>query len=247
MKIVSWNINGYRGTVKNDNFQQILDLDADIICLQEIKMNDELINYPSYHVYYNFAFKRGYSGVAILTKKEAINVETKIGFEEFDQEGRFLLLEFEDFTIINLYQVNGGKNVDAYPYKLEAIDRLLTFLKLRYEKNIIICTDFNIAHQDIDVYKPKSFTNSIMFTPPERKKVDELLALGFVDSFRIRHEKEKDVYSWWSNFNMSRDRNAGWRIDYIFITPTLLERYIDTIYLTNYMGSDHCPVLLELK
>ncbi len=247
MKVVTWNLNGYRSVERKDKLKQIYDLNPDFILFQELKMNEELIENSNYNIYYNFATRRkGYSGVAILSKEKPLRIETKIGHEEFDSEGRFLLLEFKDLIVINLYAVNGSRDVNALPYKLKTMDLLLDKFKFLKEKKVIIGTDFNIAHEEIDVKNYKNNYNSIMFTKEERQKVTELLNIGYEDVFR-KHNKESGTYSWWSYMFNARENNAGWRIDYFFVSKNFYNESFKVNYLMDYLGSDHCPLLLEYK
>lgn len=246
IKIITWNINGYRSAEKNNNLKCLVeDIKPDIICLQEIKMNEEVINNYGYNCYYNFANKKGYSGVAVFSKKKPENIIKNLGHEKFDQEGRFLLLEYKDFILINIYIPHGGRQKENHPYKFATINKLLNLIK-KLDKNVIICTDFNIAHEERDVKNYKTNYKNNMFTYEERAKIDELLSIGFVDSFRTL-VKEKDFYSWWSNGFNARERNMGWRIDYAFISKSLEKNIRKVKYLKDYLGSDHCPYLLDIK
>ena len=247
MKIITWNVNGFRSILRQDKFQQILDLKPDFVCFQEIKMNEELIEASGYHVYYNFATRRkGYSGVATLTREQPINIETEIGDAEFDSEGRFLLLEFKDLVLINLYVVNGGRDINAIPYKLKTLDMLIKRFEKIKNKNVVICTDFNIAHDERDVFNYKNNYENVMFTPAERARVDKLLSVGYKDVFRMNSDDNR-TYSWWPYMYNSRERNVGWRIDYIFVSDIFYKDSFNVEYLKGYMGSDHAPVKLETK
>jgi exodeoxyribonuclease-3 len=245
MKILSWNINGYRSTIKKGLFNPILELNPDIICLQEIKLNEEIISIKDYYTYYNFAIKKGYSGVAVLSKIKPIKIETEIGLERFDNEGRFLLLEFDQFILINLYIPQGGRQKENLGYKLQAIEALINKIRKIDNKNIIICTDFNIAHSELDVLRYKGNYNNIMFTKEERAKIDHLLVLGFIDVFRDK-SNSSTTFSWWPNAFNCRERNIGWRIDYIFMSRGMYKTKVEMKYLADYYGSDHCPMLLEM-
>jgi len=244
MVVLTWNINGYRSTNNKGLFTPILELNPDFICLQEIKMNEEIVGIEKYHAYYNFANKKGYSGVAIFCKEKPINIVKEIGFEQFDSEGRFLLLEYPDFILINLYIPHGGRQKENHEYKFAAINKILDVLK-SLNKNIILCTDFNIAHTELDLTNYKTNYDNNMFSLPERQKIDEILSLGFVDALRYK-TKENGIYSWWSHSFNARERNMGWRIDYIFLSKNLANKIEDIRYLKDYLGSDHCPVILEL-
>ena len=245
MKIVSWNINGYRSAEKSNSLSELISLNnPDIICLQEIKMNEEILENYGYNCYYNFAEKRGYSGVMIFTKRKPLNVISKLGLDRFDGEGRFLLLEYEKFIVINIYIPHGGRKKENHPYKFEAINKLLELIK-GLKKDIFICTDFNIAHTDKDVKNYKTNYHNNMFSYEERSKIDELLSLGLVDSFREINQNG-DVYSMWPNGFNARERNMGWRIDYIFVSEGLKDNIKDVNYLKEQFGSDHCPCALDV-
>lgn len=246
MKIVTWNINGYRSAEKNNNLKKIISKsNPDIICLQEIKMNEKVLDDHGYNCYYNFANKLGYSGVMILTKKKPLKVIDKLGIDRFDQEGRFLLLEYNDFYIINIYIPHGGRKKENHPYKFDAINSLLKLIK-QLNKNIFICTDFNIAHTEKDVKNYKTNYHNNMFSYEERAKIDELISLGLIDSFRVVNQNDF-IYSMWPNGFNARERNMGWRIDYIFVSKTLQENVKSVDYLKNQLGSDHCPCILEIN
>lgn len=246
IKIISWNINGYRSAEKLGCVQELIhNFSPDIICLQEIKMNDKVINEYSYSCYYNFANKKGYSGIMVFTKEKPLNVQYKMGLDRLDQEGRFLLLEYNRFILINIYIPHGGRRKENHPYKFAVINQLLGLIK-KLKKDVIICTDFNIAHKEIDVKNYRTNYNNNMFSYEERAKIDELLNLGLVDSFRSLI-KDSNVYSMWPNGFNARKRNMGWRIDYIFISKNL-ERYIESVeYLKEQFGSDHCPYIVDIK
>lgn len=246
MKIITWNINGYRSAEKGNYLEElIVNNNPDIICLQEIKMNTEVINDYGYNCYYNFASKLGYSGTMILTKEKPLKTIYEINLERFDQEGRFILLEFKNFIIINIYIPHGGRQKENHPYKFSTIDKLLKLIK-SLDKQVIICTDFNIAHTEKDVKNYKINYNNNMFTYEERSKIDELLDLGLIDSFRYFNQND-NVYSWWSHAFNARARNMGWRIDYIFVSKILKENIKSVTYLKHQLGSDHCPCMLEIK
>lgn len=244
MKIITWNINGFRSAEKEHNFENLIkEYKPDIVCLQELKMNDELPNNYGYYTYYNFALKKGYSGSIILTKEKPLNVTYNLGLEKFDDEGRFIMLEYKNFYIINIYVPHGGRQKENHPYKFAAIDKLLQLLK-KLDKKVFICTDFNIAHTELDLKNYKTNYNNNMFSYEERAKIDELLGLGFKDSFRSL-VSDGDIYSMWPNGFNARARNMGWRIDYIFISKEIESSIKRVEYLKNTLGSDHCPYALE--
>lgn len=216
----------------------------DILCLQEIKMNEHFPDTFGYECYYHFACKRGYSGVAVFTKEKPLNVQKKIGLERFDTEGRFLLLEYEKFVLINIYIPHGGRKKENHPYKFEVINILLEILQT-IQKHVIICTDFNIAHTELDLLNYKTNYHNNMFSYPEREKIDELLSLGFVDSLRSI-TKDGNIYSMWPNGCHAREKNMGWRIDYIFVSKELETNIQNVKYLEEHLGSDHCPCRADI-
>jgi len=222
MKILSWNVNGIRAVYKKGFLEWFNKTRADIICLQEIKAQkeqipDDLINLKNYHFYSNYAVKKGYSGVAVYTKAKPEKVEYRLGLKRFDQEGRILKLTYHKFTLINLYLPHGGRGKENLDYKLESYKYLLNYLKRNKDKNIISVGDFNIAHQEIDLARPKNNHNNIMFTLEERKQIDKIIEFGFIDTFRKFNQKS-DNYTWWPYFANCKGRNIGWRIDYIFVS-----------------------------
>lgn len=246
IKIITWNINGYRSAEKSNNMEMLIqNNNPDIICLQEIKMNDKVLNEYGYHCYYNFAEKKGYSGTMIFTKDQPLRIQYEVGLNRFDQEGRFILLEYDKFILINIYIPHGGRKKENHPYKFSVINKLLELIKT-LNKNVIICTDFNIAHNEIDVKNYKTNYDNNMFSYEERAKIDELLDLGLIDSFRSL-VKDGNIYSMWPNGFNARERNMGWRIDYIFVSKNL-EKYIKGVkYLKDQLGSDHCPYIMDIK
>lgn len=251
MKIISWNINGLRAVFKKNFLEWFKEENADILCLQEVKAQEgqipeALVNPAGHFSYFSFAFKKGYSGVAVYTKEKPLAVEKKIGLKRFDEEGRFLRLEYKDFILINLYMPNGGEQKEDLDYKLEVYDCLSGYLEKIKEKPVILVGDFNIAHKEIDLAEPEKNQDSIMFTPEERRKVDKLIELGFVDTFRKFHKDESGQYTWWSYFSLSRDRNLGWRIDYIFTSKDITPKVKNAFILSDVFGSDHCPVGIEI-
>lgn len=245
IKIITWNINGYRSAKKTGSIETLIKKhNPDIICLQEIKMNELVLNEYGYHCYYNFAKKNGYSGTMVFTKNKPLQIKYEMGLDRFDQEGRFLLLEYDKFILINIYIPHGGRKKENHPYKFETIDGLLNLIKA-LNKHVIICTDFNIAHEEIDVKNYKTNYNNNMFSYEERAKIDELLNLGFVDSFRCL-VKDGNIYSMWPNGFNARARNMGWRIDYIFLSKDLEKKIKNVKYLKEQLGSDHCPYLVDI-
>jgi len=251
MKIISWNVNGIRAVYKRGFLKWLTKSRADIVCLQEIKAQAEqipadLLKPKNYSACFNFAAKKGYSGVAVYTKQKPISVEYKLGLKRFDQEGRILKLKYPKFTLINLYLPHGGRQKENLNYKLECYKVLLKYLKRIKSKNIILIGDFNIAHQEIDLARPRDNKNNIMFTPAERKQIDKLINLGFTDTFRKFNQKTGN-YTWWPYFNNCRQRNLGWRIDYAFISNKLTPKLKKSFILNKVTGSDHCPIGISVS
>jgi len=250
MKILSWNVNGLRAVYKRNFLQWSEEVDADVICLQEIKIQrpqlpSDLINLKNYQSYFSFAVKKGYSGVAVYTKEKPIKVEPKLNLQRFDSEGRILRLDYSDFLLINLYLPHGGRQKENLVYKLEVYDLLLNYLEKIKNKNVILIGDFNIAREEIDLARPKQNQKNIMFTPEERGKIDRIIELGFTDSFR-KFYKDGGHYTWWPYYLKARERNLGWRIDYVFVSKPLSKKVKNSFILKNVYGSDHCPVGIEL-
>jgi len=248
MKILSWNVNGIRAVYKKGFLEWFNKTVADIICLQEIKAQkeqipDDLINPKGYYPYFNSASKKGYSGVAVYSKTKPEKAEYKLGMKRFDQEGRILKLKYPKFTLINIYLPHGGRGKENLDYKLESYKYLLNYLKRNKSKNIILIGDFNIAHQEIDLARPKHNQNNIMFTLEERKQIDKIIKIGFTDTFRKFNQKTGN-YTWWPYYRNCRERNIGWRIDYVFASKNL--KLKNAFILKNVSGSDHCPIGVEL-
>ena len=250
MKIIYWNINGIRA-INGKGFLGWLEKSGgDVVCLQEIKATEdkipaELKNPAGYFSYFNPAQRPCYSGVAAYTKQQPLEVINKIGFKQFDEEGRILRLEYPDFILINVYMPNGGQSAEALDYKLEVYEYLLEYLGKIKKKPVVIVGDFNVAREEIDLARPKENQNSIMFTPPEREKLDKLVKLGFVDSWRYFYPTEKK-YTWWHYFSQSRIRNIGWRIDCAFVSPALAPKLKGAEIYNEIIGSDHCPIEVEI-
>jgi len=250
MKIISWNVNGIRAVYKRDFLGWLRKTNADIVCLQEIKIQPEsfpidLISPQNYYSFFNFADKKGYSGVAVYVRKKPLSIENKLGVERFDTEGRILKLEFPKFILINIYLPHGGRQKENLKYKLKVYQQLLNYLKKIRNKNIILIGDFNVAHQEMDLARPKDNKNNIMFTPEERKQIDKIIKLGFTDGFRKFH-KDNGHYTWWPYAFNARQRNLGWRIDYAFISKSLAPKIKNTFILDKVPGSDHCPIGIEI-
>jgi len=254
MKLLSWNVNGLRAVHKKGAFDAIFQTDPDIICLQETKAHpdqlpDEVRSPAGYNAYFDHSkVKKGYSGVAIFSKIKPEKIEYGIGIPKFDEEGRTLVAYYKDFVLLNIYFPNGGGSEERLAFKMEYYDEFLKFIdKLKKKgKEIIFCGDVNTAHQEIDLFHPKENEKYTGFLPMERKWIDKLISHGYIDTFRNFHP-EKIQYSWWDMKTFARDRNIGWRIDYFFVSETLKEKIKKAEILDNIMGSDHCPILLELK
>lgn len=250
MKLISWNVNGLRAILKKDFLEQFEKFDADILCLQEIKLQEDQHDfYPEgYHSYYNYAVKKGYSGVSIYSKVEPINVEYGLGIEAHDQEGRVITCEYDDFYLVGVYTPNSQSELKRLDYRMQWEDDFREYVnRLDDVKPVIICGDLNVAHKEIDLKNPSSNRRNAGFTDEERNKMTELLDSGFVDSFRYIHGDVTERYSWWSYRFNSRSRNTGWRIDYFLVSEKLQNHIKDADILDQEFGSDHAPVILELK
>lgn len=249
MKFISWNVNGLRACVKKDFEASFHHLDADFFCLQETKMQAGQLDlqFEGYQSYWNYADKKGYSGTAIYTKHEPLNVTYGLGIDEHDHEGRVITLEMEDFFLITVYVPNSQDELRRLDYRMQWEDDFRAYVKqLDAIKPVIICGDLNVAHEEIDLKNPKTNRRNAGFTDEEREKMTILLNNGFVDTFRHLYP-EQVTYSWWSYRFRAREKNAGWRIDYFLISERLKERLIDAKIHTEILGSDHCPVELELE
>lgn len=250
MKLISWNVNGLRACIGKGFYDFFQQEDADIFCLGETKMQPDqaVIETPGYHQYWNSAVKKGYSGVAIFTKKEPLSVQYGLGIEEHDQEGRVITLEFEDFWMVTVYTPNSKDGLLRLDYRMVWEDAFRSHLKkLDEKKPVIVCGDMNVAHQEIDLKNPKTNHKNPGFTDEERAKMTELLASGFTDSFRALYPDKTDAYSWWSYRARAREKNVGWRIDYFLVSDRLKESIDDALIYADILGSDHCPVGLILK
>ncbi|MDD3679384.1 MAG: exodeoxyribonuclease III [Candidatus Shapirobacteria bacterium] len=248
MKIVSWNVNGLRAIYQKDFLVNLEKINPDIIGLQEIKAQEnqlpqKLNQIPGYQLILNSAKRPGYSGTAVYTKITPRVINKTLGFKRFDDEGRLTELQFDDFILMNLYLPNGGRQKQDMQYKMTVYDKLFSYLKNK--KKLILIGDFNIAHKEIDLARPKDNENNTGFTPEERKRIDYLLALGFEDTFRM-FNKNRGNYSFWVYFAQARARNIGWRIDYCFVGRDLAGSVKKAFILKRITGSDHCPVGIEL-
>ncbi|WP_314055566.1 exodeoxyribonuclease III [Porphyromonas catoniae] len=250
MKFISWNVNGLRA-VFGKGFPEIIQgLDADFVCLQETKMQAGQLeaDLPSYHTYWNYAEKKGYSGTAIYTRHEPLSVSYGIGIDHHDTEGRVITLEYTDFYLVTVYVPNSQDDLRRLGYRMTWEDDFRTYLvELDKKKPVIVCGDLNVAHQEIDLKNPKSNRRNAGFTDEERGKFQELLDAGFIDTFRYFHPDQRDIYSWWSYRFRARERNSGWRIDYFVTSQRLAPQLASAKIHTEIFGSDHCPVELVLK
>lgn len=250
MKLVSWNVNGIRACVQKGFLEAFKEIDADIFCVQETKMQAGQLelDLAGYYQYWNYAVKKGYSGTAVFTKKKPLNVVNGIGIEEHDQEGRVITCEFEDFYFVTVYTPNSQDGLKRLDYRMRWEDDFRAYLKkLEASKPVIVTGDMNVAHKEIDLKNPKSNRKNAGFTDEEREKFTQLLDAGFIDTFRYFYPEQEGVYSWWSYRFKAREKNAGWRIDYFCASKALEDRLIDAKILGNVYGSDHCPILLELE
>ena len=250
MKLVSWNVNGLRAIYKKGFEETFKELNADIFCIQETKMQEGQIKLElqGYNQYYNYAERKGYSGTAIFTKKEPINVTYGIGIEEHDKEGRVITLEFDKFYMVNCYTPNSGRELARLEYRMIWEDEFKKYLiKLDKQKPVIICGDLNVAHTEIDLKNPKSNRKNAGFTDEERSKIDNLLNSGFTDTFRKIYPDKEGAYTWWSYMFNARANNAGWRIDYFLVSDRISKNIKDAYIYSKIMGSDHCPVGLEIE
>ena len=253
MRLLSWNINGIRAADKKGFFNWFQKESPDILCLQEIKAEKDqfpphLRNTPGYYISINSAERKGYSGVATYSKTQPITVETGFGIDIFDKEGRILIIEYPRFVLFNIYFPNGKQNQQRLDYKLKFYDTFLAVadnLKAK-GKNIVVCGDFNTAHKPIDLARPKANETVSGFLPIERAWIDTFTDHGYVDAFRQFNTKP-DQYTWWSMRTRARDRNIGWRIDYFFVNKEFLPQIQDAFILPDVMGSDHCPIGIEIK
>ena len=249
-KFISWNVNGLRAAM-NKNFMEVFNqLDADIFCLQETKLQEGQIDFApeGYHSYWNYAEKKGYSGTALFTKDEPISISYGMGIEEHDNEGRLITAEFEKYYFVVCYTPNSQRALTRLDYRMEWEDALLAYLKkLEKNKPVVYCGDLNVAHKEIDLKNPKNNRKNAGFTDEERGKMTQLLDNGFTDTFRYFYPDKTECYSWWSYQFKARERNAGWRIDYFIVSKELEPMLIDSKIHSDITGSDHCPVELDIE
>ncbi|MFI3214357.1 MAG: exodeoxyribonuclease III [Eubacteriales bacterium] len=250
MKLVSWNVNGIRACVSKGEFENLYrEVDADVICIQETKMQvgQADIRIEGYEDYWNSAIKKGYSGTAVFTRVKPLSVSYDIGDANHTGEGRAITLEFDDFYLVNLYVPNAQNELARIDYRMQWEDALRTYVsELDKIKPVVICGDLNVAHNEIDLKNPKANRKNAGFSDEERGKMTELLAAGFIDSFRYLYPDLESAYSWWSYRFKAREKNAGWRIDYFLVSEKLKEQIKEATILSHQMGSDHCPVTVTI-
>ena len=249
MKLISWNVNGIRACITKGFEETFKKMDADIFCLQETKCQPEQINleFEGYTSYWNSAEKKGYSGTAIFTKQKPINVQYGIGIEEHDKEGRVITLEFEKFYMVDIYTPNSKRELERLEYRQIWENEIRKYLlKLNETKPVIMCGDLNVAHKEIDLKNPKTNRHNAGFTDEERNKMTELLNAGFTDTFRYLYPDKENAYSWWSYMGHAREKNVGWRIDYFIVSKSIEKQIKEAKIYPEILGSDHCPVGLEI-
>lgn len=250
MKLISWNVNGLRACITKGFSLFFKSIDADIFCIQETKMQEEQakeIEYEGYYKYMNSAEKKGYSGTAIFTKIKPINVSYGIGIEEHDKEGRVITIEFDKFFLVNCYTPNSKRELERLAYRQIWEDEFRNYLiELDKVKPVILCGDLNVAHKEIDLKNPSTNHHNAGFTDEEREKMTKLLESNFTDTFRYLYPDKKDAYSWWSYMLKSRERNIGWRIDYFIVSNSIRDEIKDAIIHSEVLGSDHCPIELDI-
>lgn len=250
MKLISWNVNGIRACLTKGFEERFQELDADIFCLQETKCQQGQVKLelPGYYQYWNYANRKGYSGTAVFTKKEPLSVFYGMGIEEHDKEGRMITLEFEDFYMVTVYTPNSQSELRRLEYRMQWEKDFLSYLlKLQEKKSVIICGDFNVAATEKDIKNPKTNRNNPGFTDEERACFSTVMESGFIDTFRYFYPELEGAYSWWSYRFKAREKNAGWRIDYFLVSPSLAPRLDDAKIHSEIMGSDHCPVELTIN
>lgn len=250
MKLISWNVNGLRACLTKGFLDFFKEVDADAFCIQETKMQEGQaeVELEGYYQYWNSAVKKGYSGTAIFTKKEPLSVTYDIGIEKHDTEGRVITLEYDTFYLVTVYTPNSKRELERLEYRMEWEDDFRQYLlSLEAKKPVVVCGDLNVAHKEIDLKNPKTNTRNAGFTIEERDKMTALLESGFIDSFRHCYPDQTDAYSWWSYMFKAREKNAGWRIDYFVVSEKLKNQIVDSKIHKDVLGSDHCPVEVELN
>ena len=249
-KLISWNVNGLRACVKKGFLEYFKEVDADIFCIQESKLQEGQIDLEldGYKTYWNYVEKKGYSGTAVFTKEKPLSVKIGFGLEEHDNEGRVITLEFNEFYLVNVYTPNSKQGLERIDYRMVWEDVFRGYLKsLEENKPVIVCGDLNVAHNEIDLKNPKSNTKNAGFSDQERGKIAELLDAGFIDTYRYLYPDKEEAYSWWSYRFNARTNNAGWRIDYFLVSESLKDKLEDAKIHAEVIGSDHCPVELKIK
>lgn len=249
-KMISWNVNGLRACLGKGFLEYLKETEADIFCIQESKLQEGQVDLelPGYHQYWNYAEKKGYSGTAMFTKEEPIAVTYGLGIEEHDHEGRVITAEFPEYYVVTCYTPNSQDGLKRLDYRMQWEEAFRAYLKaLETKKPVIFCGDLNVAHQEIDLKNPKTNRKNAGFSDEERAKFTELLETGFVDTFRYFYPDQEGIYSWWSYRFSARAKNAGWRIDYFCVSESLKDRLVDAKIHTEVMGSDHCPVELDIQ
>ena len=250
MKLISWNVNGLRAAMTKGFMDAFNELDADMFCLQETKLQPEQIEMvlPGHEQYWNSAVKKGYSGTAIFTRVKPLSVVNGIGIEEHDQEGRVITAEYDNFYLVTCYTPNSQRELARLDYRMTWEDAFRSYLlELDKKKPVILCGDLNVAHNEIDLKNPKTNRKNAGFSDEEREKMTELLGAGFTDTFRFLYPDAVDAYSWWSYMGKARDRNVGWRIDYFVTSQRLNDAIVEAKIHSQILGSDHCPVELEIN
>ena len=254
MKLISWNVNGLRAVISKGFKDFFNEIDADIFCVQETKMQEDQIDieiasiFKNYNSYWNSAVKKGYSGTAVFTKEKPINVSYGLGIEEHDKEGRVITLEFKDFYLVNSYTPNSKRELERLNYRMVWEDEIRNYLiKLDKTKPVIYCGDFNVAHEEIDLKNPKTNRHNAGFTDEERAKMTKLLDSGFIDTFRYLYPQKEDSYTLWSYMFHAREKNVGWRIDYFITSESIKNKIKEAQIYAEVLGSDHCPIGLTIK
>ncbi|WP_078380435.1 exodeoxyribonuclease III [Sutcliffiella halmapala] len=253
MKLISWNVNGIRACVKKGFMEYFQQMDADIFCIQETKLQEGQIelDFPEYHQYWNYAVKKGYSGTAVFTKVKPLHVTYGLDMEDKERrepEGRIITLEFDNFFLVNVYTPNSQRDLARLDFRLDWEDRFLAYIQSLDEvKPVILCGDLNVAHTEIDLKNPKANRNNSGFTEEERGKMTRMLGAGFIDTFRHFYPNQIEKYTWWSYMNKVRERNIGWRIDYFIVSKSWQDKLVGAAIHAEILGSDHCPILLEIK
>lgn len=254
LQLYSWNVNGIRAAQRKGFLNWLRETQPDILCIQETKarpdqLEPDLAQPEGYHAYWASAERKGYSGVALFSREEPTSVELGLGIAEYDNEGRTIVADFDDFVLIAAYFPNGGRDHSRVPFKMAYKDAFLNFCnRLRDAgRPVVFCGDVNTAHREIDLARPKENEKSTGFLPEERAWIDNVVAQGYIDTFRNLHSDAEDAYSWWAYWGKARERNVGWRIDYFFVSPDLQDRIMTAEIHADVMGSDHCPISLTLQ